>query len=160
MDAPLPGNLDDGFRGNHAISRAAFLIQKTQHFLRRFGVCGVPQKSAGAANVYQSDLTELFEMVRKGGRGNTQLLLDLSGDHSRGVSGEKTAHNLQARLGAESGEAVGTTGDEQWVGFANSSRFAELRRNGKGFVERAARMEYIGYSTDRLRCFTQKKRSA
>jgi hypothetical protein len=42
------------------------------------------------------------------------------------VGGEEQTHNLQTRLGAESGKAVGAAGDEQGVGLAHISIIAEI----------------------------------
>jgi hypothetical protein len=43
-----------------------------------------------------------------------------------GVSGEEQAHNLQAGLGTESGEAVGRACDEEGIGLRHISISAEM----------------------------------
>lgn len=65
-------------------------------------------------------------MMRKGGGGNAELFLDFPGDHPGGVSGKQQTHDLQARLGPDSGKTVGATGDEEGVGLLHISIIAEI----------------------------------
>jgi hypothetical protein len=119
-------DVDNGFFGDGAISRAAFVVEKTKHFAECVGAGRIPEKCAGAADANEADLAELFEMVRKSGRRDVEFILNFASDHSGGVSGEKQTHNLQAGLGAESGEAIGRAGNEECVGLGHISIIAEI----------------------------------
>jgi len=125
--------LDDGFGGNSAGARAALFVKEVQDFAQRIGVRGIPEKSALATHVDQPNLLQFLQMVGERGSGDTELFLDFSGDHSRGVGRKEQAENLQARLSAEGGEAVGGAGDEEWVGASHISIIAEIRKNVKAF---------------------------
>jgi hypothetical protein len=51
------------------------------------------------------------------------------------VSSKEQAENLEARLGAESGKAVGGAGDEEWIGFLHYiSMFAEIWKHVNPFL--------------------------
>jgi len=119
--------VDNGFFGDGAISRAAFVVEKTQHFAESVGAGRIPEKCASAADANEADLAELFEMVRKGRRRDVEFILNLTSDHSSGVRGQKQTHNLQTGLGAESGEAIGGAGNQEWIGFGYSSIIAEIQ---------------------------------
>jgi len=119
--------VDNGFFGDGAISRAAFVVEKTQHFAESVGAGRIPEECASAADANEADLAELFEMVRKGGRRDVEFILNLTSDHSSGVRGQKQTHNLQTGLGAESGEAIGRAGNQEWIGFGHNSIIAEIQ---------------------------------
>jgi len=72
-------------------------------------------------------------MMRKGGSGDAELFLDFAGDHSFGMGGKQEAKNLEARLRAEGGEAVGGASDEKWIGLPHCSIFAEIQNDVKPF---------------------------
>jgi hypothetical protein len=120
-------DVDDGFFGDDAISRAAFVVEKTQHFAESVGAGRIPEKCAGAADANEADLAELFEMVRKGGRRDVEFILNFTSDHSGGVRGQKQTHNLQTGLGAESGEAIGRAGNKERIGLGHISIIAEIQ---------------------------------
>jgi hypothetical protein len=120
-------DVDNGFFRDGAISRAAFVVEKTKHFAESVGAGRIPEKCAGAADANEADLAELFEMVRKGGGRDVEFILNFTSDHSGGVRGEKQTHNLQAGLGAESGEAIGRASNEEWVGLGHISIIAEIQ---------------------------------
>jgi hypothetical protein len=119
--------VDNGFFGDGAISRAAFVIEKAKHFAERVGACGVPKKRASTAYANEADLAEFFEMVRKCGRGDVEFILNFACDHTRGVRGEEQAHDLQPRLGAESRESVGGAGNEERIRLGHISIIAEIQ---------------------------------
>jgi hypothetical protein len=125
--------LNDGFNGDGASARAAFLIEKIQDFAQRVGVRGIPKIGAFAADVDEADLLQLFQMVRERGSRNPEFLLDFAGDHTGWVGCQEQPENLEAGLGAESGEAVGGAGDEERVGSLHISMIAEIWKCVKGF---------------------------
>jgi hypothetical protein len=117
----------DNFIGSHrGAARAAFVIKKAENFAKGGRVGGVPQKSADSADGDEADLLQFFQVMRKGGSGNAELLLDFAGDHSGGMGGEEQAKDLEARFGAEGGETVGGTGDEKRIGLLHISIVAEI----------------------------------
>src|SRR5271157_191613 len=124
---PLSRNLHNRFRGDGAIARTAFLVQKSQNLAKRIRVRRIPEERACAPHRNQAHLAQFFQMVRERGSGDAQFLLDFAGDHPGGMGGEKQTHDLQAWLGAESGKAVGATCDEEGVGLAHTSIIAEIR---------------------------------
>jgi hypothetical protein len=117
----------NGFFGDGPISRAAFVVEKAEHFAERVSAGGVPEKSAGAADANEADLAKLFEMVGESGGGDVEFVLNFAGDHAGGVSGEKEAENLQARLSTESGEAVSGASNEEGIRPGHISIIAEIR---------------------------------
>jgi hypothetical protein len=119
--------MDNGFFGDGAIPCTALVVQKAKHFTERVGAGRIPEKCAGSAYANEADLAELFEMVREGGSGDVQFVLNFAGDHAGGVRGEEQAHNLQAGLGSESGEAVGRAGNEERIGLGHISIIAEIQ---------------------------------
>jgi len=123
--------LDDGFRRDYAIAGATLFVQKAKNLLQRGGVGFVPKKCTRAANVHQADMAQFFEMVRQGGSGDAQLILNFTGDHAGGVSGKEQANNLQTRFGTESGEAIAAVGDKKGIWPWHISMIAEIRFNGK-----------------------------
>jgi hypothetical protein len=50
------------------------------------------------------------------------------------VGGEEQAKNLEARFGAESGEAVGGARDEEGIGLLHISMIAEIRKDVNSFL--------------------------
>jgi hypothetical protein len=118
--------VDNGFFGHGAIPRTAFVVEKAKNFAERVGAGRIPEKCAGAADANEADLAEFFEMMRKGGRGDVEFILNFTGDHTRGMCGEKQTHNLQPRLGAESRKAVGGAGNEEGIGLGHISIIAEI----------------------------------
>jgi hypothetical protein len=118
--------LDDGFGGDGASAGAAFFVKEIEDFAERAGLRGIPEKSAIAAHLDEAHLLEFFQMVRKRGSGDAELFLDFAGDHSGGMSSQEQAENLEAGLGAESGEAVGGASNEEWIGPFHASIFAEI----------------------------------
>jgi hypothetical protein len=50
------------------------------------------------------------------------------------MGGKQEAKNLEARLRAEGGEAVGGASDEKWVGLPHGSIFAEIQNDVKFFL--------------------------
>jgi hypothetical protein len=125
--------LDNGFGGDGASARAALLVKEIEHFAKRVGVRRIPKIGALAAHMDETHLFQLFQMVRKCGGGDAELLLDFTGDHSGGMGSQEQAKNLEAGLSAESGEAVGGAGDEEWIGSFHVSIFAEIRNDVKLF---------------------------
>jgi len=125
--------LDDGFGGNSAGARAAFFVKEIQDLAQRIGVRGIPEKSALATHVDQPNLFQLFQVMGERGSGDTELFLDFASDHSRGVGRKEQAENLQARLSAERGEALGGAGNQEWVGATHISIIAEIRKDVKAF---------------------------
>lgn len=125
--------MDDGIGGNGAGASAAFIVKKAQDFAQGIGAGGVPEKSALAADGHEADVLEFFQVVRKRGRGDAEFVLDFAGVHSVGMSGEKEPDDLQARLGAKRGEAVGGTGDEKRVGLPHDSIIVEIQKNVKSY---------------------------
>src|SRR5438128_4019645 len=97
-------DLHDFFRSDSATARAAFFIQKSEHFAQRIRVRGIPEKSSFAPHVHKSNLFQFFEMMRKSGCGNFEFVLHFSGDHAAGVRGQERAHDLEARFRAQSVE--------------------------------------------------------
>jgi len=118
--------LYERFRGHGAVSRAAFLVQKAQHFAQRIRIAAVPQERSGAAHIHQPDLAQFFQMMGKRRGGDPQLFLDFACHHTRGVSGKQQAHDLQSRLGANGGEAVGAAGDQERIRSLHISIIAEI----------------------------------
>src|SRR5258708_24638009 len=53
--------------------------------------------------------------------------------HPRGVRGKQQSHNLQPRLRANGGKAVGASGDYEWIGLLHISIIAEIRNRGNFF---------------------------
>jgi hypothetical protein len=49
------------------------------------------------------------------------------------MSGKEQAENLEARLRAEGGEAIGGAGNEERIGLAHNSIIAELQKDVKHF---------------------------
>jgi hypothetical protein len=119
-------DVDNSFFGDGTISRAAFVVEKTKHFAESVGAGRIPEKCAGAADANEADLAKLFEMVRKGGGGDVEFILNFTRDHSGGVRGEQQTHNLQTGLGAESGEAIGRAGNEECIGLGHISIIAAI----------------------------------
>jgi hypothetical protein len=74
----------------------------------------------------EADLFQLFQVVGKRGSGDAQLFLDFTGDHAVGMRGEQEAENLEARFGAEGGEAVGGASNEKWIRPPHNSIVAEI----------------------------------
>ena len=74
----------------------------------------------------EADLLELFEVMRERGGGDIEFLLNFADNHARGMGGKKKADDLQAGLRAESGEAVGRTGNQEGIGPRHISIFAEI----------------------------------
>jgi hypothetical protein len=127
------GNLDNGFGGDSAGTSAALVVEKTQDFAERVGAGGVPQERAFAADGHKADVFQFFKMVRERGSGDAKLVLDFAHIHSRGVSGEKKADNLQARFRAERGKAVRGTGNQEWIRPLHNSIVAELWKEVKSY---------------------------
>jgi hypothetical protein len=119
--------VDNGFFGDGAISRAAFVVEKAEHFAERVGAGRVPKECAGAAYANEADLAELFQMMGKSRSGDVEFILNFACDHTRGVRGEEQAHDLQPRLGAESREAVGGAGNEERIRLGHISIIAEIQ---------------------------------
>jgi hypothetical protein len=65
-------------------------------------------------------------MVRKRGRGDAELLLDFAGDQALRMSRKEKAENLEARLRAEGGEAVGGASNEERIRLSHFSIVAEI----------------------------------
>jgi hypothetical protein len=126
--------LNYGFSRHSARARAAFFIEKIQDFSQRVGVRGIPKISAFSADIDEADLLQLFEVVGERGSRDTEFILELAGDHSGRVSGEEQAENLEARFGAESGEAVGGACDEQGIGPLHISMIAEIWKHVNSFL--------------------------
>jgi len=120
-------DLDDGIGGNGAVARAAFFVEKVHDFAQSVGIGRIPEKSAFAADIDEADLFQFFQVMRKRGRRYAQFFLDFAGNHTLGMSGKEQAENLEARLCAESGEAVGGAGDQEGIGLAHISIIAEIR---------------------------------
>jgi len=120
------GDLDDGIGGNGAAAGAALLVEKVHDFPQGIGIGRVPEKRAFAAHVDKPDLFQLFQVVGKGGCRDSKFFLHFAGNHSVGVGGKEQPENLEARLSAESGEAVGGAGDEERIGLTHSSIIAEI----------------------------------
>ena len=118
--------MNDCFGRHYAIASATLLVEKAEDLLQRSGVRLVPKKSSGAADVHESHIPEFFQMMRKRRTGYVQLLLNFPGDHTRRVSSEQQADDLQARFGAESGETVAAAGHQERVRFGHISIIAEL----------------------------------
>ena len=94
---------------------------------RRASVSAEYQRiSAFAPHVDKADLFQFFQVMRKGGSGNGEFLLDLAGNHALGMSGEEQTENLETGLGAKGGEAVGGAGNEKRIGLAHISIIAEI----------------------------------
>jgi len=74
----------------------------------------------------EADLFQFLKVVRKGGSGDAKLFLDFARDHAVGMSGKEEAENLEARLRAEGGEAVGGASDEKRIGPLHISIVAEI----------------------------------
>jgi hypothetical protein len=72
-------------------------------------------------------------VVRKSGSGDAELFLNFAGDHSFGMGGKQEAENLEARLRAEGGEAVGGASDQKWIGLPHISIIAEIWNDVKPF---------------------------
>lgn len=119
-------NLDNGFGGDGGSARAALLVKEIEDFAERAGIRGIPEKSALAAHMDEAHLFELFQMMRKRGSGDAELFLDFTGDHSGGMGGQEQAKNLEAGLGAESGEAAGGADNEERIGLFHVSIVAEI----------------------------------
>jgi hypothetical protein len=49
------------------------------------------------------------------------------------MGGKQEAKNLEARLRAEGGEAVGGASDEKWIGLPHCSILAEIQNDVKPF---------------------------
>jgi hypothetical protein len=73
----------------------------------------------------EADLFQFLQMMRKGGSGDAELFLDFAGDHAVGMSGKEEAENLESRLRAEGGEAVGEASDKKGIGLFHISIIAE-----------------------------------
>lgn len=82
----------------------------------------------------KADLLQLLEVVRKRGRGDSEFLLNLAGNHAVGMGGKEKAKNLEAGLGAESGEAVGGASNQERIGLAHVSILAEIWKDVKRFL--------------------------
>jgi hypothetical protein len=126
--------LDDGFRGNGAAASAAFFIKEVHDFAQSVGIGRIPEKGALASNLDEADLFQFFQVMRKGGSRNGEFFLNFAGNHTFGMSGEEQAENLEARLRAESREAVGGAGDEEGIGLAHISMIAEIQKNVNFFL--------------------------
>src|SRR5215472_5524773 len=124
-------NLHDGVGGHGARARAAFFVKKSHHFAQSLGVRGVPEIGALPADIDEADLFQFFEMVGKGGSGDSEFFLDFAGDHAGGVGSEEEPENLETGLRAEGGKAVGRAGNQQRVGLAHYSIIAEIWKNVK-----------------------------
>jgi hypothetical protein len=118
--------LDDGLDWHSAGTRATLFIEKIQDFAQSIRVRGVPEISALAADVDEADLLQFLEMMRKRRSRDAEFLLHFPGNHPVRVSGEEKPQNLQARLRAKSGEAIGRPGDDERIGFAHISMIAEI----------------------------------
>jgi hypothetical protein len=125
------GDLDNGISGNGAAARAALFIEEVHDFAQCVGISRIPQKSALAAHFDKTYLFQFFQVMRERRSGNGEFFLDFAGNHAFGVSGKEQAENLESRLGAESGEAVGGAGDEERIGLAHSSIVAEIWKDVK-----------------------------
>jgi hypothetical protein len=123
--------LDDRFGGNGAAAGAALLVEVVHDFAQGVGVRGIPEIGAFAAYMDKANLLQLFQVVRKRGRGDSEFLLDLAGNHTVRMSGKEKAENLEAGLGAESREAVGGAGNEERIGLFHFSIFAEIWKDVK-----------------------------
>jgi hypothetical protein len=139
-------DLDDGIDGNGAAARATLFVEKVHDFSQCVGISRVPQESALAAHFDKTDLFQFFQVVGKGGSGYREFFLDLAGNHSIGMSGKEQPENLEPKLGAESGEAVGGPGDQEGVGFAHSSIIAEIWKDVKLFLLGTIRIQFASYS--------------
>jgi hypothetical protein len=126
--------LDNGFSGDGVGARAALFVKEIEDFAKRVRIRGIPEKSALAAHMDEAHLFELFQMMRKSGSGDAELFLNFAGDHSSGMGSQEQAENLEAGLGAESGEAVGGAGNEEWIGPLHVSIFAEIWKKVKPFL--------------------------
>jgi len=118
--------LDDRFRGDRAAARAAFFIEKIHHFAEGVGVRGIPEVGALAAHTDEADLFQFLQMMRKSGSGDAELFLDFAGHHTFRMCGKEEAENLEARLRAEGGEAVGGASDQKRIGLLHTSIVAEI----------------------------------
>jgi hypothetical protein len=82
----------------------------------------------------KANLLQLLQVVRKRGSGDSEFLLDLAGNHAFRMSGKEKAENLEAGLGAESGEAVGGACNEERIGASHISMLAERQNDVKCFL--------------------------
>jgi hypothetical protein len=80
----------DGF-----VPRAAFGKQESQNSLQCIGIRSVPEKWAMSAHLHQALASELFQVMRKGGIGNTQFRLYITHNHSSGMRRQKQSHNAE-----------------------------------------------------------------
>jgi hypothetical protein len=126
--------LDDGFCGDGAASRAALFVEEIHHFSEGLGIRGIPEVGALAADIDEAHLLQFFKVMRKSRSRDAQFFLDFSGDHSVGMSSKQEAENLEARLRAEGGEAVGGASNQQRIGLPHISIIAEIWNDVKPFL--------------------------
>jgi hypothetical protein len=126
--------LDDGFGGNGAAAGAALLVEEVHDFAQGIGIGRIPEISAFAAYMDKANLFQLFQVMRKRGRGDSEFLLDLAGNHAFRMSGKEQAENLEAGLGTEGGEAVGGACNEERIGASHISMLAEIQNDVKCFL--------------------------
>src|SRR5690242_4993130 len=130
------GNLNDGFDGYGARTRAALFVEESENLAEGIRAGGVPEKGAFAAGLHEADLLELFQMMGKRGGGNFELVLKLAGDHSCRMRRKKKADDLKTGFGAERGKAVGGAGDEEGIGPGHISIIAEIQKYVKRNVSK------------------------
>jgi hypothetical protein len=118
--------LNNGFGWHGPRTRAALLIKEIQDLAKRVRIRGIPEKRAFAAHVNKTNLLQFFQMVRKRGSRDTELLLDFARNHSIRVGRQEQAKDLQTGLRAESRKTVGGARHEQGIGLAHSSIIAEI----------------------------------
>jgi len=74
-------------------------------------------------------LLQFFQVMRKSGGGNVEFILNLTGNHSTGMSSKERAHDLQTRLRAEGGKAVGGASYQKRIGASSHiSTIAEIQK--------------------------------
>jgi hypothetical protein len=119
-------DLQHAFRVDCAVACSAFVIEEAENLPERVRAGGIPEKRTCPANANETDLAELFKMVRKGRSGDAEFLLNFTGDQTSRMRGEQQANNLQTGLGAEGTETFGRTSDQEGIGSAHISIVAEL----------------------------------
>src|SRR5271168_747498 len=76
----LFADLHDVPRLEGFVPGATLGVEELHEFLKRFGIGGVAQEGAFAADVYEVFVFQFFEMMGKRGVGNFQLGLDIGDD--------------------------------------------------------------------------------
>src|SRR5215475_14979012 len=109
-------------------ARAAFLIEEAQYLAQRIGIGRVPEKCPDPADVHKACLPELFQMVGEGGGRYFELFLHFARHHPGRVRRKQQPDDFEARFGAESGETIGRTADQERIGFSHASIFVEIQK--------------------------------